>query len=179
MPGDSKDEFRRQLAHADALAAKAGREVSAAADARARVIAAEVERRGRGGQTQVAAELGISVQAVSEAVRRAAGLTGPQHGLPADTLERLLHEELDDIAPLTRMQWEALASLIHGTVIDPSWIPAPGRLLAIELEDAELGPEFRPEEIIKAARSWTRVQALAVIDACQREDMGSLPTREA
>lgn len=178
MPEDPKATFREQLAAANASAANAERARAAAADARARVIAAEVKRRGRGGQTQVASELGLSVQAVSEAVRRAAGLTGPQHELPAGTLERLLHEEAGDIAPLNRIQWEALAWLIHGTVIDPSWISAPGQLLAIELEDAELGPEFGPEEIIKAARSWTRVQALAVIDACQREDMDSLPTKE-
>jgi hypothetical protein len=173
-----EQDYRARVAAAEARTARGERERAAGADDRARAILAEVERRGRGGQQEVAGELGVSVAAVSEAFRRARGLTGPQHGLPGDALERLLAAELPDVPPLARTQWETIAWIVRGTVIDPAWIGQPGQLLAYELEDAELDRAFAPDEIIAAARAWTRVQALAVIDACQRDDISALPAKD-
>lgn len=170
-------DYRQLVAAAEARIGRGDAERTAGADDRARAIAGEVEQRGRGGARQVAAELGISEAAVSEAVRRARGLTGPALGLPGDTLERLFAAELPAVAPLAEAQWRALAWLVRGTVIDSAWISEPGQLLAGEVEDAELDPGFGPGEIADACRAWTRVQALAVIDACQRGDFAALPVK--
>jgi hypothetical protein len=170
--------YRRRVAVAESRIARGNAERTAGADDRARAIAGEVGRRGRGGARQVADELGVSEKAISEAVRRARGLSGGYHALPGDTLERLLAAELPSVGPLAEAQWQALAWLVRGIVIDPLWIGLPGQLLACEVEDAELEPEFSPDVIADACRSWTRVQALAVIDACQRDALDTLPTKE-
>ena len=78
----AEEDYRRRVAAAAARIARGDAERTAGADDRARAIAGEVELRGRGGARQVAAELGVSEAAVSQAVRRARDLTGPNFGLP-------------------------------------------------------------------------------------------------
>lgn len=153
-------------------------ERSAGADDRARAIADEVARRGRGGQKAVAEELGVSEQAISQAVSRARSAASPMRALPTDTLERLLAAERTDVPPLPAAHWENLAAVLRGTFIDVTWIEQPGLLLAQEVEDLEPGEIPHAAELAAACRSWTRTQALAVIDVCLREDLAALPTRQ-
>jgi len=174
----SAEEFQGQLAAADARGRRATAELAAAADDRARVIAAEVKRRGRGGARQVAAELGVSEKTIFQAVARGRRTVGPSRRLPADTLVRLLAGELDSVPPLRSAQWRALAWLIRGTLIDETWIGQPGELLALEVEDAELVEALEPDVIIAACRAWSPVRAMAVIDACQRDDLSVLPVED-
>lgn len=171
-----QSEFHRQLAAASARIQYGSDERTAGADDRARAIAEEAARRGYGGARQVADELGVSEKTVSQAIARARAL--PDSGgraLPSDTLERLLAAELETLAPLPVVQWKALAWLVRGTVIDTVWMGQPGELLAQEVEDAELDASVKPAALAEACRGWSRVQALAVIDACMREDFAALP----
>ncbi|MCX4451626.1 hypothetical protein [Streptomyces sp. NBC_01789] len=178
MPSDPSETFRNQLAAATARIQHGNDERTAGADDRARAIAAEVERRGRGGARQVAEELGVSEKTISQAITRARNAPSPNHTLPSDTLERLLAAELETVAPLTPLQWEALGFLVRGTIIDTTWITQPGQLLAWEVEDSELDEQFEPGALAEACRAWNRAQALAVIDACQRDDLAALPVKE-
>lgn len=82
------------------------------------------------------------------------------------------------VPPLTALQWKALAWIIRGTFIDVVWIEQPGQLLAYEIEDAELAGDLDPDVLAEACRGWSRVQVLAVIDACQRDDLAVLPVTE-
>lgn len=174
MPPQPTD-FHQQLAAANARIRHGNDERAAGADDRARAIAGEAARRGRGGAKQVADELGVSEKTVSLAIARARRAPDPARTLPHDALERLLAAELKAVPPLTAHAWEALAFIVRGTFIDAVWIEQPGELLAQEAEDADLdgGPE--PAALAEACRSWTRAQALAVIDACQRGDLTALP----
>ncbi|MCQ1582448.1 hypothetical protein [Streptomyces parvus] len=86
--------------------------------------------------------------------------------------------ERETLPPLSGLQWEALAWLVRGTFIDVLWIEQPGELLAQEVEDAELDENLEPARLAEACRSFSRVQALAVIDACQCGNVVALPVKE-
>lgn len=101
----------------------------------------------------------------------------PARTLPADWPERLLAVELAAIVPLPARLWQALAHLVRSTFIDAMWIEQPGELLASEVEECDGIGETDRAEIAAAARFWSRAQALAVIDACQRHDLDALPTQ--
>ncbi|MEU8478108.1 hypothetical protein [Streptomyces hygroscopicus] len=145
---------------------------------KARAIAEEAARRGRGGPRQLAEELGVSEKTISQAIARARRAPAPVRTLPAGTLERLLATELETVPPLTALMWKALAWCIRGTAIDIAWIEQPGQLLADEVEDAELDGDLDTAALAEACRGLNRVQALAVIDACQRDDLAALPVKE-
>ncbi|MFJ5680241.1 hypothetical protein [Streptomyces sp. NPDC093097] len=169
-------ELHQRLAAAQARTQHGNAEIAAAADDRAHAIADEVARRGRGGARQVAEELNMSEAAVSQAVARARrAKTSPTRTLPPETLERLLTAELTTLEPLSALQWQALTFIVRGIFIDISWIEQPGQLLASEVEDAELPAETDPQGLAATCHTWTRTQALAVIDACQRDDIADLP----
>ncbi|MFF4771053.1 hypothetical protein ACFY1V_31550 [Streptomyces sp. NPDC001255] len=72
--------YRTRLEVAEQRIARGRAEVAAGADDRALVLDAEVRRRGRGGAREVAAELGISPQAVSSALKRAAAIRQAAEG---------------------------------------------------------------------------------------------------
>ncbi|MFB7359600.1 hypothetical protein [Streptomyces gardneri] len=153
------------------------RERSAGADDRARAIADEVARRGRGGARVVADELGVSEKTISQAVARARNASDPHRTLPYDTLDRLLAAELRDLAPLPAAHWQLLAWIVNSTVIDATWIEEPGRLLSYEIEDLEEGQVSDVKALTAACKMWSRTQALAVIDAILRDDIAALPTK--
>lgn len=153
------------------------RQRTVAANERARIITAEVERRGRGGRQSVADDLGKKVLVVDEAIKRAR-TAPPATGLPHDLLDRLYALELTDLQPLPERLWQAVAQVLAGTFVDASWIEQPGHILSGEIEDAagDTVDEDDAKRLAEAARSWTRVQALAVIDAIRRQDFDALPT---
>lgn len=172
-------DFHQRLAAASVRIQYGSDERTAGADDKARAIAEEVARRGRGGAKQVADELGVSEKTISQAIARARNAPGSSaRTLPSDTLERLLAAELDTLPTLPALQWEAVAWIVRGTIIDLFWIEQPGELLAQEVEDAELEGDLEPAALAEACRGLSRVQALAVIDACQRDDVAALPVKE-
>lgn len=177
MSPESSD-FHQRLAAANVRIQYGNDERTAGADDKARAIADEAARRGRGGPKQLADELGVSEKTISQAIARARRAPTPVRTLPADTLERLLVAELETLPPLTTLEWEALAWIIRGTIIDIVWIEQPGQLLADEVEDAELAGDLDAADLAEACRGFSRVQALAVIDACQRDDLAALPVKE-
>ncbi|MEV4438064.1 Lrp/AsnC family transcriptional regulator [Streptomyces sp. NPDC049577] len=169
-------DFHQRLAAATARIEFGNGERIAGADDKARAIGEEVQRRGRGGAKQLADELGVSEKTISEAVARARRLgDAGARSLPHDTLERLLEAERRTLPPLPASHWKALAWIVRGIFIDATWIGDPAGLLAGEAEDADLGDEALGAEVAAACRSLSRVQALAVIDACQRGDLAGLP----
>lgn len=149
------------------------------ADERARIIDAEVAARGRGGRNLVAADLHVTVAQVDLAIKRAR-TAQPAAGLPFDLLDRLYALELAELPPLPAHLWRSLAQTLQGVFFDAVWIEQPGELIAQEVEDATGDDEeFLPEDsrvMAAAARTWTRVQALAVIDAIARHDHRAFPT---
>ncbi|MEU3877653.1 hypothetical protein [Streptomyces sp. NPDC029704] len=167
--------FYERLAAAHARIERGNNEQAAGADDKARAIAEEVDRRGRGGARQLAAELGVSEKTISQAVARARRAPEAARALPADTLERLLAAERAALPPLTAAQWQALAFIVRGTVVDVTWIEEPGVLLAGEVEDAGLDERIDPAGLVRACRGWSRAQALAVIDACLKDEVADLP----
>ncbi|MEU2391831.1 hypothetical protein [Streptomyces sp. NPDC007369] len=169
-------DFLDLLARADARIEHGNAERSAGADDRARAIAAEVARRGRGGGKSVAAELNVSEKTISQAVARAHTVDDPLRRLPHDTLDRLLAAELRDLSPLPAVHWQTLAWIVRGTVVDVTWLEEPGRLLSYEVEDLEEYVVPDAGALAAACRSWSRAQALAVIDAVLRGDDDALPT---
>jgi hypothetical protein len=177
MSSESSD-FRQRLAMANVRIQYGSDERAAGADDKARAIADEAARRGRGGARELAAELGVSEKTISQAVARAKRAPSPARTLPSDTLDRLLAAELETLPPLPAVQWQALGWLVRGTIIDIFWIEQPGRLLADEVAEAELDEDLQPAVLAEACRGWSRVQALAVIDACQRDDLAALPVKE-
>ncbi len=172
-------EFHQRLATASIRIQYGNDERTAGADDKARAIADEVARRGRGGAKQVADELGVSEKTISQAIARARNAPSSSgRTLPSDTLERLLAAESETLPPLPALQWEALSWIVRGTFIDVVWIEQPGELLAQEVEDAELGGDLEPAALAEVCRGWSRVQALCVLDACQRGDLTALPVKE-
>ncbi|MFD8955570.1 hypothetical protein ACFXKH_33165 [Streptomyces caelestis] len=172
-------ELHQQLAAANARIQHGSDERAAGADDKARAIADEAARRGRGGARQLAEELGVSEKTISQAIARARNApSSPSRMLPPDTLERLLAAELETLPPLLRLQWEAVAWIVRGTIIDATWIEQPGELLAQEVEDAGLDGTVQPAALAETCRGLSRVQALAVIDTCQRNDLTVLPVKE-
>lgn len=172
-------EFHEQLAAANVRIQYGSDERAAGADDKARAISEEVARRGRGGARQVAQELGVSEKTISQAIARARNApSSSARTLPSDTLERLLAAELETLPPLSALQWKAVAWIVRGTVIDVLWIEQPGELLAQEVEDAELDGDLQAAALAEACRGLSRAQALAVIDACQRDDLAALPVKE-
>ncbi|MFF6794346.1 hypothetical protein ACFY9C_35350 [Streptomyces filamentosus] len=170
-------DYRDLLALAEERIERANREVVAAADAKALVLDAEATRRGRGGAAEVAAELGVSKAAVSLAQKRARSAGEPHRGLPYDTLQRLFAAELRGLPARPAGDWELLAWMLRSTVVAVTWLEEPGALLAGEVED--LDDEYDGAAALAAAcRSWSRVQALAVIDALLSGDLGALPVTE-
>ncbi|TVL89795.1 hypothetical protein CD790_25705 [Streptomyces sp. SAJ15] len=137
------------------------------ADERAVTIATVVAGYGRGGRNRAAAELAVSVGQVDEAIKRARSVYA---------------RELAETPPLTAGLWQALVGIMHGTLVDVTWLDQPGQLLAGEVEDA-IGEDVDEDEdeaaiLAAAARSWSRIQALAVLDAIGRRDLDALPTKE-
>ncbi|MGW5042183.1 hypothetical protein ACWEQK_28900 [Streptomyces parvulus] len=172
-------EFRQRLAAAQARIQHGSDERTAGADDKARAIAQEAARRGRGGPRQLADELGVSEKTISQAIARARNAPGNSgRTLPSDTLERLLTAELETLPPLPALQWKALAWIVRGTFIDAMWVEQPGELLAQEVADAELDAALEPAALAEACRAFSRVQGLAVIDACHRDDLAALPVKE-
>ncbi|MER6109284.1 hypothetical protein [Streptomyces hirsutus] len=149
------------------------------ADERARIVAKAVADYGRGGRDAVAQQLGVKVLQVDTAIKRAR--TSPHYtGLPLDLLDRLYALELADLPPLPANLWHGLAQTLSGTFIDATWVEQPGALLAMEVEDAA-GAELDHDQarrLAAAARSWSRLQALAVVDAIGRDDLDALPTTD-
>lgn len=171
-------DYAADLAAANALIARGEADRVAGGEERARVLAAEAERRGRGGIRSLAAELGVSAQAIQTAVARGRGLTTtPGRTLPVDTLARGLAAERAELAPQPQRRWQYLAHLVRGIYFDPAWVEGqPGALLADDIEETDDMPADDRAALAAAARGWSRFQALAVIDACQRGDLDALPT---
>lgn len=152
-----------------------------AADDRARWILKGYQEYGRGGRQQVADLLGISVGEVDKALARARGLERPS-GLPSpdDLLARLYALELAELPPLPEPHWQVLRHLVRSTAIDASWLEQPGELLAQEVEDLDPGdlpPGAEQAVLAQACRNWSRIQALAVLDALTGDGRG-LPRLE-
>jgi len=146
------------------------------ADERARIIAQAVADYGRGGRDWAAGVLGVTVAQVDTAIKRARTSPRPS-SLPHDLLDRLYALEIADLPPLPAHLWQCLAQILTGTFVDATWIEQPGQLLAMEVEDAadEEADEADTKQLAAAARSWSRTQALAVIDAISRHDLDGLP----
>lgn len=151
---------------------------SPVADERARIIAGAVARYGRRGRDRAAAELGVTVAQIDTAIKRARTAPRPT-GLPHDLLERLYTLELSEVPALPAHLWRALGQILTGTFVDVTWIEHPGHLVALEVEDAagEEVDEADAKQLADAARSWPRLQALAVLDAIGRHDLDALPAR--
>ncbi|MGW5003283.1 hypothetical protein ACWEP8_37145 [Streptomyces hydrogenans] len=172
------DDYRALIARAEQRIDHGTRERSAGADDKARAIAGEAARRGRGGPKAIADELGVSEKTISQAVSRARTADAPHRALPYDTLDRLLAVELRDVPPLPAVHWQALAWIVNGTVIDTTWIEQANVLLAWEVEDLEEGHIPDADKLAAACKSFTRTQVLAVIDAILRDDLAALPVKE-
>lgn len=149
-------------------------ERTAGADDKARAIAAEVERRGAGGARDLAAELGYSQKTISQAVSRAKRAPCPAPALPLDTLARLLRAELHTVPPLPAHHWQAVARAVQRTAVDTARLDHLGAELAAQIEDGDTHVDTA--KLREACRAWSRVQALAVVDACQRGHVDALPT---
>jgi len=160
------------LREAETAKARGEEARSRAADERALWIAKGVAELGHRGRQQAAAMLGVSVGNIDQALARARGLG---RGLgrtslmpPADeVLERLYALELAEMEPLPEPYWQVLRYIVRSTAVDVTWLEQPGELLAQEVED--LDPDELPEGVEQAVlaqrcRSWTRMQALAVLD---------------
>ncbi|MFE9137973.1 hypothetical protein [Streptomyces sp. NPDC007355] len=94
-----------------------------------------------------------------------------------DVLSQLA-AELRDLPPLPAVHWQTLARIVNGTVIDTTWIEQPGQLLSYEIEDFEEGHIPDSGALIAACRSWSRAQAVAVIDAILRDETALLPVED-
>ncbi|MGY3341102.1 hypothetical protein ACVW0K_007295 [Streptomyces filamentosus] len=170
-------DYRDLIARAEQRIDHGTRERSAGADDKARAIADEAARRGRGGPKAIADELGVSEKTISQAISRARTADAPHRALPYDTLERLFAAELPGLPPLPAAHWQALSYVLNGTIVDISWIESPHLLLAGEVEDLDDEYEDAPA-LAGICRAFTRVQALAVIDTILRGDLAALPTED-
>lgn len=154
----------------EALAAKTRGEQarSRAADERALWIAKGVQENGLGGRQKAAELLGVSLGNVDQALARARGLDRPTT-LPdaEEMLERLYALELADLEPIPESHWQVLRYVANSISVDVTWLHDPGDLLAQEVEDIdpdELPAGVEQATLAQTCRSWTRLQALAVID---------------
>lgn len=160
------------LREAEAAKARGEEARSRAADDRALWIAKGVEEHGRGGRKYAAEKLGISIGEVDKALARARGLGRTSLLPPADeVLERLYALELAEMEPLPAAAWALLCGMVRSTAVDVTWLEQPGELLAQEVEDMD--PDELPEGVeqavlVQRCRSWSRVQALAVLDSASR-----------
>ncbi|MFC9730744.1 hypothetical protein ACFWGM_11255 [Streptomyces roseolus] len=85
--------------------------------------------------------------------------------------------ELHGLPAWPAADWQALAHIVRGGFVDFSWPKDSGVLLAGEIEG--LDDEYDGADALAAAcRSWTRTQALAVIDAILHDDTAVPPTEE-
>lgn len=161
------------LREAEAAKVRGEQARTRAADDRARWIAKGVEEYGRGGRTRAAEVLGISVGEVDKALARARSLDRPSTLPPADELlERLYALELAEMRQLEEGQRRVLAFVVRSTIVDISWLEQPGELLAQEIEDldpADMPPGVDLAGLAQTCREWSRIQALAVIDALQSD----------
>jgi hypothetical protein len=83
----------------------------------------------------------------------------------------LLDAELADAAAqLTRDQVRLILQAVWGLSADATWITNAPALLAGEVEDAfgddEDGPDEERQKLAALIRSWPRLRALAVLEAC-------------
>jgi hypothetical protein len=149
------------------------------ADERAWLIADAVAEYGRGGRHRAAELLGVKVLQIDAAIKRVRSAPRPSD-LPHDLLERLYALELAELPPLPAPLWQDLAQILMGTIVDVTWLDQPAELLAQEVEDVA-GDELASvdaEALAAAIRSWSRIQALAVIDALQRGGAAALPSKD-
>ncbi|MFE3557339.1 hypothetical protein ACFXKW_21090 [Streptomyces sp. NPDC059193] len=166
----------QEVDEADIAQEKLLRDAEEIADRRALAIARGVAESGRGGREAVAAQLGTRVGAVDKALSRARGAAQPGY-LPFDLLDRLLSMELNEITPLTASQWRAVHWLVRATVVDVTWLDDPASLLAAQVEEAEL-EGVDTAGMGKVIRSWSRVQAIAVLETLRQNDSAEvLPAR--
>ncbi|GAA1596215.1 hypothetical protein [Streptomyces globosus] len=175
-PEQDTPEWLREVREADAAQDRLHRAAEEIADRRALAVARGVEEAGRGGRQSVAARLGTRVGAVDKALARARGAARPGF-LPYDLNDRLFTLEIAEITPLTTGQWQALHWLTRSLVVDATWLHDPAGLLAGEVEDA-VPDGADTAALAEAVRSWTRVQAIAVLEALRQDvDLTTLPTR--
>lgn len=162
------------LREAEAAKARGEEARSRAADDRARWILKGYEQYGRGGRQRVAELLGISVGEVDKALARARGLDRPSTLPDSDEiLSRLYALELAELPPLSETHWQVLRYVVRSTAVDVTWLHDPGGLLASEIEDIdadELPDGVEQAELAQTCRGWSRIQALAVMDAALRRD---------
>ena len=146
------------------------------ADERAHIIAKAVAGYGRGGRDIAAEKLGVKVLAIDTAIKRARNAPPPS-GLPYDILDRLYALELAELPPLPARLWQGLAQIMAGTLVDFTWVEQPSRIIAQDVAECagEELDEDDAKQLADAARSWTRIQALAVLDAVLRRDLDVLP----
>lgn len=98
--------------------------------------------------------------------------------LPVGTLARLLDFEANTIEALPVSWWRALEWIVRSVVIDTTWLHDPAAFLAEGVDEADdLSDAVDAAALAAVCRSWSRVQALAVIDACLRSQTATLPTR--
>lgn len=157
---------------ADAAKARGEEARTRAADDRATWILKGVEEHGRGGRLKVADMLGITVGEVDKALARARGLDRPSI-LPAadELLEQLYALELAELPSMPDAHWQVLRHLVRSTVVDVTWLHNPGELLAQEVEDVdpdELPAGVEQAGLARRCRSWSRIQALSVLDDLRR-----------
>lgn len=176
---DSAPGWVEQVRDCDRRADSLRRALVPLADERARVITDAVAAYGRSGRELAAAELGVTVGQVDVAIRRARNRPEPT-GLPwpGELLERLYRLELAELEPLPRRLWQHLIHVLSDTFIDISWIEEPGQLIADEVEDTtdDEPTNEAVAQLAARAKSWNRMQALAVLDAINRRDLDAIPT---
>lgn len=97
----------------------------------------------------------------------------------------LLAAELADArAQLTRAQVVMILDAVWSLAVEATWITNAPELLAGEVEDAygddEDGPDDQRRALAELIRSWNRLRALAVLEAClavrDNHDRGDLDT---
>jgi hypothetical protein len=173
--------FLEKVAAAERVVDSGRQLMAAGGDDRARAILDAVNSLDGGTKAvdEIAEALGVKANQVYVAMRRAKTAAQPS-GLPHDLLERLYALELADLKPLPRGAWLAAAHALHGVYVEQTWLEQPGHLLAQEAEDLDEDevPADAVRALAEAARSWTRIQALAVIDALQRGELAALPHKD-
>lgn len=99
-------------------------------------------------------------------------------GESARQLFRLYAAELREME-LSRDDCVIITAALWSTLVDSSWLERAPLILAAEVEESDEDDfdEFARAELAQRISGWTRVQALAVIDAVER--FKRLPTRNA